>query len=103
MKTMHKPEITARVKIEEYLEKDNKELIDLAYASAKENDRRFLIGIAYKRCHDKDNPSNSDRYDVIIYDIKTDLFVYSSTCLNYENALIEVGQRIRRETYSTTL
>ncbi len=97
MKIMHKPLTAARAKIEECLEKNGKELVDLAYASANENDKRFLIGIACKRCYNKEITPN--RYDVIFYDIDTDRMAYASNNLNYENSLIEMGQRIRRRTY----
>lgn len=99
MKVMHKPEITARIKVEEYLEKEGKELVDFAYGTSNMDERRFYIGIAYKRGQGKDAPTDRNRYEIVVYDIKTGLFEFPTTCLYYETALIEMGQRIRRKTY----
>ena len=98
MKIMHKP-FNAVGKIEDLLEKDGKEPVDLAYASANENYKRLLIGIAYKRGQGKDAPADRNRYEIIVYDTKTDLLTVSTACLYYENALIEMGQHIRRRTF----
>lgn len=99
MKVMHKPEITARVKVEEYLEKEGKELVAFSYGTANTNDKRFYVGIAYESGQGKDAPPDRNRYEIVIYDTVTEQLAFSTACLYYENALIEMGQRIRRRTY----
>ena len=106
MKVMHNPEITARIKVEEYLKKEGEELVNFAYAKTAEDDRRFYVGITYTPRNNNEGDScptnryDANRYDVITYDIETDNFEYCSVCLKYENALIQMGQRI--EAYSNT-
>lgn len=101
MKIMHKPEIAARIKVEEYLEKEGKELVAFAYGTQNMEGRRFYVGIAYKRSQGKDAPTDRNRYDIVVYDIKMDKFGYSSTNMDYEHALINMGQRICLGNYSS--
>lgn len=97
---MHNPPIDARVKIEKHLENDGKELVSLAYGTADKGERRFFVGIAYMpRNNNEVNGYPPNRYDVVIYDNEVDGFEYCSRYLNYENALISMGQLIRKATY----
>lgn len=99
MKIMHKP-IGVRSKIEELLKKEGKELVNLAYGTADENETHSYVGITYIPGNDNEESSySSNRYDVFVYDNETDNFEYCSICLKYENALIQMGQMIRKATY----
>lgn len=100
MKIMHNPPIDARIKVEEYLAKDGKELIHFAYGSADKDERQLFVGIAYMpRNSNKGNGDPPNRYDVVGCDVKTGILEYCSRYLNYENALIQMGQLIRKITY----
>lgn len=100
MKVMHNPEITARIKVGEYLEKEGKELVNFAYGTTNKNEKRFYVGIAYMPRNENDsNGYPPNRYDVVTYDSETDAFEHSSNYLNYENALIRMGHLIRKFTY----
>lgn len=100
MKVMHNPPLDVRVKVEKYLEKDGKELVNFAYGSADKDERRFYVGIAYTpRNSNEGNGYPPNRYDVVVYDNDVDGFEYHSSYLYYENALIYMGQIIRKATY----
>ncbi len=105
MKVMHNPPLDVRIKIEKYLEKAGKELVNFVYGTADKDERRFYVGIAYTPRNSNEGDSSSpncydeNRYDVVVYDNETDSFEYSSICLKYENALIHMGQLIRKTTY----
>lgn len=100
MKIMHKPQINVRVKVEERLEKDGKQLVEFAYGTANKDEKRFYVGIAYTpRNSNEGDGYPPNRYDVVIYDNDVDGFEYDSSYLNYENALIHMGQLIRKATY----
>lgn len=99
MKIMHKPPINARIKVEEYLEKDGKQLVEFAYGSRNEDERRFYVGIAYKPVNsNNDNNFPQNRYDVVTYDNDEDTFRYIAKDLYYEIAFYEVGRLIRMAT-----
>ena len=100
MKVMHNPPLEVRIKIEKHLEKDGKELVEFAYGSENKDERRFYVGIAYTpRNSNEGNGYPCNRYDVVVYDNETDDFKYWSSYLYYENALIHMGQFIRKATY----
>ena len=100
MKIMHKPQIDVRVKVEERLEKDGKQLVEFAYGTANKDEKRFYVGIAYTpRNSNEGDGYPPNRYDVVVYDNEADGFEYCSNYLNYENALIQMGQLIRKATY----
>lgn len=100
MKIMHKPQIDVRIKVEEHLAKDGKELVNFAYGTANKDERRFYVGIAYMpRNSNEGDGYPFNRYDVIVYDNDVDGLEYHSSYLNYENALIHMGQLIRKATY----
>lgn len=100
MKIMHNPPLDVRVKIEKHLENDGKWLVNFVYGTAKKDEKQLYTGIAYKPIKgngDGDYPPN--RYDVVAYDNETDNFIYWEKDLTYENALIEMGRRIREMSY----
>ena len=102
MKVMHNPPLEVRIKVEKHLEKDGKWLVNFAYGSDDKNERRFYVGIAYTpRNSNEGSGYPSNRYDVVTYDNETDGFEYCSSYLNYENALIQMGQLIRKSTYES--
>ena len=97
MKVMHNPPLDVRIKIEKYLEKDGKELVNFVYGTADKDERRFYVGIAYTpRNSNEGNGYPLNRYDVVTYDNESDEFKYYASYLYYENALIHMGQNIRR-------
>lgn len=105
MKIMHKPQIDVRIKFEEYLENNGKELVYLAYGTENMDEKQFYVGIAYLPTH-CDTESDSDikvyspnRYDVVTYDAKEDIFKCDYQHHNYSDALIQMGQLIRKITY----
>ena len=100
MKVMHNPPLDVRVKVEKHLEKDGKWLVNFAYGTSDNDERQLYTGIAYmpRNCNEGDGyPPN--RYDVVAYDNETDSFIYWEKYLTYENALIEMGRRIREAIY----
>lgn len=100
MKVMHNPPLDVRVKFEEYLAKDGKELVNFAYGSADKDERQVFIGIAYMpRNNNEGDGYPPNRYDVVIYNAEIDMFEYCLRYLNYENALTHAGQLIRKVTY----
>ena len=100
MKVMHNPPLDVRVKVEKHLEKDGKWLVNFAYGSDDKNERRFYVGIAYTpRNSNEGSGYPSNRYDVVTYDNEEDELEYYSSYLYYENALIHMGQNIRKATY----
>ena len=100
MKVMHNPPLDVRVKVEKHLEKDGKWLVNFAYGTADNDERWFYVGIAYTpRNSNEGNGYPSNRYDVVTYNNETDGFKYYSSYLYYENALIHMGQLIRKATY----
>lgn len=102
MKIMHNPPLDVMVKVEKRLEKDGKELVNFAYGSADKDERQLFVGIAYMpRNSNRGNGDPPNRYDIIACDFKTGIFEYYSKYLNYENALIQMGQLIRKATYET--
>lgn len=104
MKVMHNPPLNVRLKFEEYLEKDGKELVNFAYGTSNMDERRFYVGIAYMPTHSDtdgnvDNIYSPNRYDVITYGIEKDIFACDYQHLNYENALFYMSKSITKTTY----
>ena len=102
MKVMHNPPLEVRIKVEKHLEKDGKWLVNFAYGSTDKDKRRLYVGIAYTpRNNNEGDGYPPNRYDVVIYNNEIDGFEYCSSYLNYENALIQMGQLIRKSTYES--
>lgn len=102
MKVMHNPPLNVRLKFEEYLEKDGKELVNFAYGSNDMDERRFYVGIAYMptNCDTKRdvNVYSPNRYDVITYDIEENIFGCNFQHCDYATALHFMGEHIRMAT-----
>ncbi len=79
-----------RARIFDRLNRQNLEAVHMGYGSMLEDDYSIYIVIAKTR-----DTNTHECYHVLTYDAASDKLIRPAMCLNYADALIEMGNRIK--------